>query len=152
MEPLSRYLLRRPVPFSRLSTSQVRWNHQIRAQHVKDISALSPQGNFMSVRRFKVQKPATVAEITELCDKEFVPLISRHPDFVAYYAMKSDEDEYFSVSVFSSQKGAQESLKMAADWTSSHFDHKVMMYDHVEGQTVVHFDQMAKMQSDSSQC
>lgn len=42
-------------------------------------------GNFMSLRRFRVKQGANVNEIVELCDKEFIPILRKHPDFIAYY-------------------------------------------------------------------
>ena len=52
----------------------------------------------MSLRKFKLRKNASVDNVIDLCDKEFIPLLRKHPDFVAYYVCHSVQNlaEYTS--------------------------------------------------------
>jgi len=99
----------------------------------------------MSVRRWNVLPGADVKAITEMCDKEFVPLIRSHPDFLCYYATVVNGREYFSVSVFSSKRGAEESAAIAAEWSDAHLKNKISLFDKVDGETVVHHDSWTHM-------
>ena len=70
-------------------------------------------GKYVSIRRYHTKSSA---EATRLVREEFVPLISKVPGFVAYYAIEAGDDVWASVSVFKSQAGAEESNRVAADW------------------------------------
>jgi len=52
----------------------------------------------MSLRKFKLRKNASVDNVIDLCDKEFIPLLRKHPDFVAYYVSVQNLAEYTSLS------------------------------------------------------
>jgi len=99
----------------------------------------------MSVRRYTITAGTSVSTVVEICDKEFVPLVSRHPDFISYYAIISGGNEYFSVSVFFSQSGAEESVKLAQRWTEQHLKNKIKLIETIEGHTVVEHDSFTQL-------
>jgi hypothetical protein len=113
-------------------------------------SFASIKGSFMSFRRYKISPGATAKEVTELCGKEFVPIISRHPDFISYHATVSQTNEYFSVSVFTTEAGAKESVQLAASWTQKHLAKKIKLVDSVDGEVLVSADSWSKMHGQSS--
>jgi hypothetical protein len=71
-----------------------------------------------TVRRYEaVTNPDEVAKRVR---EGFVPLISEHRGFVAYYWVDdSDEGVMFSTSVFEEQADEEESNAMAAEWVKA---------------------------------
>lgn len=72
---------------------------------------------YLVVRNYK-RIEGNKQEISNKIDKEFVPLISKIKGFVDYYCLYHDENSLLSVSVFQDEKGANESVKAAADWVA----------------------------------
>ena len=70
---------------------------------------------YATIRQYKT-KPGIAAEIARRVDEGFLPIISKAPGFVAYYALDTGNDTVASVSVFQDQAGSEESNRMAADW------------------------------------
>lgn len=70
---------------------------------------------YASVRRYKME-PGSVEELMRRVEEGFVPIISKGPGFVAYYALDAGDGVVASISVFEDQAGAEESNRMAADW------------------------------------
>ena len=96
---------------------------------------------FMSIRKFKVLSPENLKHVIDLCGKEFAPMISAHPDFLAYYtSLSAKNDEYTSVSIFRTREGADHSLKVAHDFNGKYLSNHLQLLDHSEGETVVHTD------------
>lgn len=54
--------------------------------------------------------------LSNMIKSEFVPLISKIKGFVDYYCLYPDESGLVTISVFQDEKGATESVKVAADW------------------------------------
>jgi hypothetical protein len=69
---------------------------------------------YISIRRYKTISSA--AELTRKVQEEFVPLISKQPGFVAYYATEAGNDVWASVSIFDTQEQAEDSNRVAAEW------------------------------------
>lgn len=69
---------------------------------------------FVSIRKYKVDSPG---DITKKVNESFLPIVSKAPGFVAYYALEGERGIWASVSVFETREGAEESNRMAADWT-----------------------------------
>jgi hypothetical protein len=67
------------------------------------------------IRRYKFD-PKSSEEINRQVNEGFVPLIRKTPGFRAYYWLDSGEGEGASLSVFDSQAGADESVRIAADF------------------------------------
>lgn len=73
---------------------------------------------YIAVRRYKV-KAGSLDEIVRSA-QDFVSLIRQAPGFVAYYGVVTGSDSLFTVSVFQDQAGADESMRLAADWVRQH--------------------------------
>jgi len=60
--------------------------------------------------------PKDGAEIDRRIREEFVPIIKNGKGFVRYYWLDSGDGEGASLSVFKDKAGADESVRLAADW------------------------------------
>ena len=69
----------------------------------------------VAIRRYRTD-PASVDEIMRQVDEGFIPIIKDAEGFLAYYALNAGAGEIATVSVFEDQAGAEESIRMAADW------------------------------------
>ena len=69
----------------------------------------------VAIRRYRTD-PASVEEVMRQANEGFIPIIKDADGFLAYYALKAGDGEIATVSVFEDQAGAEESIKMAADW------------------------------------
>ncbi len=72
---------------------------------------------YASVRRYQVDA-SHAEEIGRKVEEGFVPIISKAPGFIAYYAVDTGTGAIASISVFENQAGAEESNKRAADWVN----------------------------------
>jgi hypothetical protein len=66
---------------------------------------------------FKAQDGAT---IDRMIREDFVPLIKRAKGFVRYYWLDTGNGEGASFSVFADKAGADESIRLAADYVKEH--------------------------------
>lgn len=76
---------------------------------------------YTSVRKYYVI-PGRVDEWMRRVQVGFVPLISKVPGFIAYYALQVRDDETMTVSIFETQAGAEESVRQAADWVAKNLE------------------------------
>ena len=60
------------------------------------------------------------AEIDRRISDEFVPLVKNAKGFVRYYWLDTGKGEGASVSVFKDKAGADESVRLAADYVKDH--------------------------------
>jgi hypothetical protein len=60
------------------------------------------------------------AEIDRLIREEFVPIVKKAKGFVRYYWLDTGNGEGASVSVFKDKAGADESVRLAADYVKEH--------------------------------
>ena len=67
------------------------------------------------IRRYRTD-PGSVSEIMRHVNEGFIPIIKDAEGFLAYYALNAGAGEIATVGVFKDQAGAEESIKMAADW------------------------------------
>ena len=74
---------------------------------------------YIAVRQYKL-KPGSVDEMVRRVNDGYVPLIGQVPGFIAWYAVDAGNDIVFSVSIFQDQAGADESIRLAADWVKQH--------------------------------
>jgi len=70
---------------------------------------------YASVRRYETD-PGSVDELMRRVEEGFVPIISKAPGFVAYYALDAGDGVVASINIFEDQAGAEESDRRAADW------------------------------------
>ena len=71
------------------------------------------------VRRYRFDLKSA-AEIDRHVKEGFVPLIRKTPGFVAYYWVDTGEGTGASLSVFKDKAGADESIRLAADYIRQH--------------------------------
>ena len=69
----------------------------------------------VAIRRYRTD-PASVDEVMRQVNEGFIPIIKASNGFLAYYALRAGAGEIATVSVFEDQAGAEESIRMAADW------------------------------------
>lgn len=68
---------------------------------------------YAEIRKYKVNDmDALMAKVRA----EFVPLISSHAGFIAYYVLDEGPNSIASVSIFDTQAEARESNRLAVDW------------------------------------
>ena len=67
------------------------------------------------LRQYTVDSNAT-EEIVRRAREDFVPLISSAPGFVSYTIVDAGADGLITVSIFEDRAGAEESVRMAANW------------------------------------
>lgn len=59
---------------------------------------------------------SSVDEVIRRAQEGFVPLISSHAGFKAYYILKEGANTLATISIFETQAEARDSNKLAADW------------------------------------
>jgi hypothetical protein len=74
---------------------------------------------YLTVRRYKIP-PGTTAELARRIQQEFLPIVSKVPGFIEYFWTSAGENEMFSVNVFKDRAGAEESVRVAADYVRNH--------------------------------
>ena len=70
---------------------------------------------FGVIRHYHFDKKDS-AEIDRLIQDQFVPIISKAPGFVRYYWLDTGAGEGASFGVFNDKAGADESVRLAADF------------------------------------
>ncbi len=89
---------------------------------------------YIVIRRYKTNSPD---EFTRRVKKSWVPLISKVPGFIAYYAIET-EDGWASVSVFKTKAGAEKSNRMAPEWIKQNAPSLVVGPEITAGEAVIH--------------
>ena len=74
---------------------------------------------FAVVRHYHFDKKDS-AEIDRLVREDFVPIIRKASGFVRYYWLDTGEGEGASFGVFKDKAGADESVRLAADFVREH--------------------------------
>jgi hypothetical protein len=70
---------------------------------------------YAAIQRYKTT-PGSNPEIARVATEGYLPLISKVPGFVAYYALEAANDEYVAVAIFEDRAGAEESTRATADF------------------------------------
>jgi hypothetical protein len=74
---------------------------------------------FAVIRHYHFDKKDS-AEIDRLIRQEFVPLVKKAKGFKRYYWLDTGEGEGASFGVFTDKAGADESVRIAADYVRDH--------------------------------
>jgi hypothetical protein len=74
---------------------------------------------YIAIRKYYTI-PGVVDEWMRRVREGFIPIISKVPGFIAYYAMEVRNDEAVTVSIFETQAEAEESVRQAAEWVARH--------------------------------
>ncbi len=69
------------------------------------------------IRRYRT---SSVAEVVRRIEKEFLPIISKAPGFLAYYIVEEGMGVQSSISIFEDQSAAEYSSQLAAVWVREH--------------------------------
>src|ERR687886_1279768 len=69
----------------------------------------------VAIRRYQLD-PGSLGEVMRHINEGFIPIIKEADGFLAYYALNAGAGELATVSIFEDQAGAEESIRMAADW------------------------------------
>ena len=69
----------------------------------------------VAIRRYQMD-PASFDEVKRQVNEGFIPIIKDADGFLAYYVVDAGAGEIATVSVFEDQAGAEESVRMAADF------------------------------------
>jgi hypothetical protein len=70
---------------------------------------------FIIIRRYRIE-PTVANEVLQQIDEGFTPIIKDAPGFLAYYALDAGVGAIATIGVFEDRTGAEESIKMAADF------------------------------------
>ena len=83
--------------------------------------------------------PNDGAEIDRRIREEFVPIIKNANGFVRYYWLDTGNGEGASLSVFRDKAGADESVRLAADWVKENLSKLVIQKPEIiEGRVKAH--------------
>jgi hypothetical protein len=74
---------------------------------------------FLVIRHYRLAPGADVAEVVRRTEQDFVPILRQIDGFVEYYNVDLGNGEGATISVFSSQAGAEESTAQAATWVQA---------------------------------
>ena len=89
----------------------------------------------MSVQRYRVHGSGMAA--SRRIEQDFVPLVSRHPHFHAYYVLDPGDGTLVTVSLFAERAEAEEANRFAADWVARQFGALVALEETTIGEVTV---------------
>jgi len=89
------------------------------------------------IRRYRFE-PSVSEEINRQVKEGFVPLIRETPGFVCYHWLTTGEGEGASLSVFQDKAGAEESVRLAADFVQEHLASLVGKPEIIQGEVQAH--------------
>lgn len=93
---------------------------------------------FAVIRHYHFDKKDS-AEIDRLVREEFVPLVKKAKGFRRYYWLDTGNGEGASFGIFDDKAGADESVRIAADYVRDHLSKLLRQKPEViEGQIVAH--------------
>jgi quinol monooxygenase YgiN len=70
---------------------------------------------YVAIRRYEVD-PGSVEEVLRQINEGFIPIIKDVAGFLSYYALDAGDGVLATISVFEDRAGAEESIRMAADF------------------------------------
>ena len=92
----------------------------------------SVEGNAAVIRLRTLKPDRSGAELSELIQAEFVPLVTEVSGFVAYLVSANDETrDQFSIGIYTDAAGATESTEVAGEWAAQEAG------DYLEGDPIV---------------
>jgi hypothetical protein len=78
----------------------------------------------ITIRRYSINSGAT-RELVDQIQNGFVPIISKAPKFVAYYAIDEGDGDVSAISIFEDEASAEASNHMAATWVLKNLGHLI---------------------------
>ncbi len=73
---------------------------------------------YTAIRKYSIM-PAFLEEVMQRIVGDFLPIIRELPDYVIYYAVHGETNEVITISIFSTQVGAEESNPLALEWVQN---------------------------------
>lgn len=73
---------------------------------------------YAAIQKYSIL-PRCIEEVMRRIVADFLPIISRAPDYLQYYALRVGNNEVITISIFYSLEGAQESNPLAFEWVQS---------------------------------
>jgi hypothetical protein len=70
---------------------------------------------YVTIRRYSIH-PGSTQELLEQVRANFLPIISKAPNFVAYYAVDEGDGDISTISIFKDEESAIASNGIAANW------------------------------------
>jgi hypothetical protein len=70
---------------------------------------------YAAIRTYSII-PRFVVEVMQRTIEGFLPIISQEPGYLAYYAMRSGDNQVSMISIFDTQAGVEESKPLTRDW------------------------------------
>jgi hypothetical protein len=71
---------------------------------------------YLVMRHYRLAPGVAIADVVQRTEQGFVPILRQVSGFVEYYNVDLGNSEGVTISVFSSQAGAEESTERAAAW------------------------------------
>jgi hypothetical protein len=85
----------------------------------REVAAQETSERFMVIRRYQLAPGVAVADVVRQTEEGFVPILREIAGFVEYYNIELGDGEGLTISVFSTQAGAEESTARAAAWVQA---------------------------------
>jgi hypothetical protein len=89
------------------------------------------------IRRYKFD-PSRSEELDQKVRETLLPLIRQASGFVTYYWLNTGEGEGASLSVFQDKAGAEESVRIAADFVQQHLATMIGKPEIIQGEVKAH--------------
>ena len=87
---------------------------------------------------FRSYRTEEAAEVAKRVNEGFIPIISKAPGFLAYYAIDTGQGVVASFSVFETRSQAEASNRIAADWVNENIAPLLDVPEITAGEIVVH--------------
>ncbi|HYB02128.1 MAG TPA: antibiotic biosynthesis monooxygenase [Ktedonobacteraceae bacterium] len=72
---------------------------------------------YAAIRQYSI-KPKFINEVMQRIQGEFLHIINREPGFIAYYAIREENNHILTISIFETQAGAEGSTPLALEWVT----------------------------------
>jgi hypothetical protein len=89
---------------------------RVSAQDATPPVAAADQAGYLVIRTYRYQPGGTIEQVVERVQEGFVPIITAVPGFVEYFIVDLGPEQQLSLSIFTDQAGADESVRRAAGW------------------------------------
>ena len=79
---------------------------------------------YVTIRRYAIN-PGSTQELLEQVRTNFIPVISKAPNFVTYYAVDEGDGDISTISIFKDEASAAASNGIAANWAMKNVAHLI---------------------------
>lgn len=78
----------------------------------------------VTIRRYSIH-PGSTQELLEQVRTNFLPILCKAPNFVAYYAVDEGDGDISTISIFKDEASANASNDIAAQWAMKNVAHMI---------------------------